>query len=114
MFVKVRIDYQLMGERIKNKRNEKGISQEKLAETMDVSVAYLSRVERGTAQITLKRLAQISNILQVPIEEFITGVTKVEDIYLDKEFKELFSKCSKDKQKLIYKIAKIVSGVKFV
>lgn len=54
MFVKVRIDYQLMGERIKNKRNEKGISQEKLAETMDVSVAYLSRVERGTAQITLK------------------------------------------------------------
>ena len=82
MFVKVRIDYQLMGERIKNKRNEKGISQEKLAETMDVSVAYLSRVERGTAQITLKRLAQISNILQVPIEEFITGVTKEEDILL--------------------------------
>ena len=39
MFVKVRIDYQLMGERIKNKRNENGISQEKLAETMDVSVA---------------------------------------------------------------------------
>ena len=110
MFVKVRIDYQLMGERIKNKRNEKGISQEKLAET----VAYLSRVERGTAQITLKRLAQISNILQVPIEEFITGVTKEEDIYLDKEFKELFSKCSKDKLKLIYNIAKIVSGVKFV
>ena len=105
MFVKVRIDYQLMGERIKNKRNEKGISQEKLAETMDVSVAYLSRVERG---------AQISNILQVPIEEFITGVTKEEDIYLDKEFKELFSKCSKDKLKLIYNIAKIVSGVKFV
>ena len=108
MFVKVRIDYQLMGERIKNKRNENGISQEKLAETIDVSV------ERGTAQITLKRLAQISNILQVPIEEFITGVTKEEDIYLDKEFKELFSKCSKDKLKLIYNIAKIVSGVKFV
>ncbi len=114
MFVEAHIDYQLIGERIKERRKEMGFSQEKLSEAMDVTVAYLSRVERGSAKITLKRAAQLSNLLQIPICELITGITKEEDIYLDKEFKELFLKCSKDKLKLIYNIAKIVSGVKFV
>ncbi len=114
MFVEAHVDYQLIGQRIKERRKELGWSQEKLAEVIDVAVAYLSRVERGSSKVTLTRLAQISNVLQIPICELIIGVTKEEDIYLDREFKELFMQCSKDKLKLIYNIAKIISGVKFV
>ncbi len=109
-----RIDYELVGERIKRKRRELGLSQEFFAEKMDVSTAYFSRVERGISKVSLGRIAQIASLLQMPIDELITGVTKEQNIYLDREFKELFSKCSKDKLKLIYNIAKIVSGVKFV
>ena len=106
--MRTRIDYELVGERIKRKRRELGLSQEFFAEKMDVSTAYFSRVERGKCKVSLGRVAQIAFLLQ------ITGVTKEQNIYLDREFKELFSKCSKDKLKLIYSIAKIVSGVKFV
>lgn len=39
------LDYKLIGKRLKNARVLKGYTQDKLAELMDVSIAYLSRIE---------------------------------------------------------------------
>lgn len=108
------VDLKLIGQRIKKARVNKGWSQEKLAEKIEVATAYLGRVERGGTTINLKRLAQVALVLDVPIEELITGVVKEDDRYLSKEFSDLLKKCSKNKQKLIYNIAKIVAGVNFV
>lgn len=112
--VDANVDFKLIGQRIREARAKKGWSQEKLSETIDVAIAYLSRVERGGTVINLKRLGQISIALEVPMEELVTGVVKEDYRYLDKEFYELLKQCSKDKQRLIYNIAKIVAGVKFV
>lgn len=103
------IDYSLIGERIREARKKKGWSQEKLSEEIDIATAFLSRVERGHSQINLKRLAQIANALEVPMETLITGVDTSSDKYLDKELYKILIKCTPDKQKLIYNIAKIVS-----
>lgn len=108
------IDFKLIGQRIREARAKKGWSQEKLAETIDVATAYLSRVERGGTTINLKRLGQISVALDIPMEELITGVIKEDYRYLNREFEKILKKCSKDKQRLIYNIARIVAGVKFV
>ena len=101
--IEANIDYKLIGERIKEARRKAGLSQEKLAEMIDVTTVYVSKIERG-GQINLKRLSQMSIALNVPMEN---------ENYLNKEFQELLDKCSKDKQRLIYNIAKIVSGIKF-
>ncbi len=113
-FIDANVDFKLIGQRIKQARAEKGWSQEKLAETIDVATTYLSRVERGGTTINLKRLGQIAIALDVPIEEFITGIVKEDYRYLNKEFYDLLQKCSKDKQRLIYNIARIIAGVNFV
>ena len=47
------IDYSIMGERLKKARLSKKLTQEDLAEEMDVSVAFLSRIERGKSPINL-------------------------------------------------------------
>ena len=73
---------------------------------IDVTTVYVSKIERG-GQINLKRLSQMSIALNVPIEKILNGTT------MENEFQELLDKCSKDKQRLIYNIAKIVSGIKF-
>lgn len=112
--VEANIDYKLIGQRIKEARKKKNWSQEKLSEAIDVAVAFLSRVERGGTPINLKRLSQISIALDVPLEELVTGTVVEGKDYLDKEFYDLLKQCSKDKQKLIYNIAKIVAGVSFV
>ena len=111
--VEANIDYKLIGERIKETRKKAGLSQEKLAEMIDVTTVYISRVERG-GQINLKRLSQISIALSVPIGQLLSGTTMESKNYLNKEFEELLSQCTKDKQRLIYNIAKIVSGLKFM
>ncbi len=67
------IDYVTIGKRIKEARKRKVMSQEQLAEFMDVSIAYLSRIERGTSQINLKRLTQICDILDVSEGEMLRG-----------------------------------------
>ena len=107
------IDYSIIGQRINKARKAKSLTQEQLAEKIDVSIAFLSRIERGNSQINLKRLSQMSIALNVPIEKILNGTTMENENYLNKEFQELLDKCSKDKQRLIYNIAKIVSGIKF-
>ena len=111
--VEANIDYKLIGERIKETRKKAGLSQEKLAEMIDVTTVYISRIERG-GQINLKRLSQISIALSVPIEQLLNGTTMESKNYLNKEFQALLDQCTKEKQRLIYNIAKIVSGIKFV
>ena len=59
------LDYTIIGERLKKSRLEKNLTQEQLAEQIDVSIAFLSRVERGSSHINLKRLTQICNILGI-------------------------------------------------
>ena len=41
------IDYKLLGERIKQQRRIKGTTQENFAEYLNVSVGYISQIERG-------------------------------------------------------------------
>ena len=40
-----------------------------------MATGYISRVERGNAQVNLRRLSQISMALDTRIEEFITDTT---------------------------------------
>ena len=67
------INYLTLGKHIKAARKAKHITQEMLAEKMDVSVGHVGKIERGDRLINLERLAQICLILQVPIEDMIAG-----------------------------------------
>lgn len=73
------LDYNIIGERLKKARIDKNMTQEKLAEQIDVSVAFLSRVERGTSHINLKRLTQICEILGVSEGSILNGVSSNSD-----------------------------------
>ena len=104
------VDYTIIGERLKKARKEKGMTQEELAEKLDISIAFLSRVERGNSKINLKRLTQVCEILGIPEGEILTGVSNKSQNYLDAEFAELLKNCSAEKQKLIYDIAKVIAN----
>ncbi len=108
------IDYKIIGERIRDARRGRGWSQERLSEEIDVATAYISRIERGSSQVNLKRLAQISKALGTSLEYLIGGTITDAPNYLDKELYETLLNCTPAKQRLIYNIAKIVSGAKFV
>lgn len=103
------IDYAIIGQRIKQARLAKNYTQEDLAEMIDISVAFLSRVERGNSHINLKRLNQICGLLDVSEGYILNGASSNSSHYLNKEFAELIKGCSPEKQKLIYNVAKAIS-----
>lgn len=54
-----------LGQNIAQYRHAKNLSQEKLAEMVDLSREYITRVERGQKNISLKKLFAIADALDV-------------------------------------------------
>lgn len=103
------LDYTVIGSRIKQARLMKNMTQENLADKIDISVAFLSRVERGNSRINLKRLNEICNLLDVSEGYILNGAASDADNYLDKEFTDLLKNITPEKQKLIYNVAKVIA-----
>ena len=102
------LDYTIIGERIRKSRIENNLTQENLAEKLNVSVAFISRIECGTAHLNLTRLSEICSIFNIDEGEIINGTSTISKSYLSDEFNELLKDCPKEKQKLIYDIAKLI------
>ncbi len=62
------------GERIKNLRNDLGMSQEKLALSIDMDRTYYASVENGRRNISIKNIAKIADGLGVSLEELFRGL----------------------------------------
>ena len=104
------LDYTIIGQRIKQARLAKNLTQEDLAEQIDISVAFLSRVERGNSHINLKRLNQLCRLPDVSEGYILNGASSNSNNYLEQEFAELLKSCSPEKQKLIYNVAKTIAS----
>ena len=103
------LDYNIIGERLKKARTERGLTQEKLSEKLDVSIAFLSRIERGSSHISLKRLSQVCDILGITEGSILNGSSNNSNTYLSTEFEDILKNSTPEKQKLIYKIAKVIN-----
>lgn len=107
------VDYVIIGQRLKNARKKAGLTQQELAEKLNLSVAYISRVECGSSHVNLKRLTEICNILNISEGDILTGVSNSGENYLSSEFSDILNKCSPEKQKLIYKLSRLIAEDKY-
>ena len=60
----------LFGKAIRNRRNEMGISQEKLAEISKLHRTYIADVERGNRNISLENIFKLINALDMSLADF--------------------------------------------
>ncbi len=56
---------------IKNYRLKAGLTQEKLAELLNISTRQLQRIEKDETKTTIAMLIKIKNMLNIPSEEMI-------------------------------------------
>lgn len=68
------INYYIIGKRIRKIRKLNKLSQEKLAELVNISPAYLSRIENGKAQFSFELFLKIAFFLEKEPGYFLTGV----------------------------------------
>lgn len=62
-----------VGARIRAQRIQQHITQDKLAEALNVSVKHISSVERGHSSLSLERMIDISYILNCSLEYLVLG-----------------------------------------
>jgi transcriptional regulator with XRE-family HTH domain len=66
-----------VGQRIKVIRTKRGMSQEELAEKLEVTKGYISKLENGKKPISLKTTEKIAHILGVLPEDLLVDETKL-------------------------------------
>ena len=60
---------QKLGKKIKTLRNEAGLSQEQLGELTDLDRTYISDIERGKRNPSLKSLEKLAKALKISISD---------------------------------------------
>ena len=65
------IDYISIGEKIRKVRQNRRITQEVLAEKINVTPTHVSRIERGTSSPSLQTLVDICNVLGITIDDLM-------------------------------------------
>ena len=67
------LDFKAMGQRIREERKLRGLTQEQLSETLDISTEHLSRIETGAFRPSLGLIEKISAVLEMDEAEIMFG-----------------------------------------
>lgn len=65
------LDFKTIGRKIRERRKTLGITQESIANILDVNPSHISNIECGRANPSLTALVQIANILECSVDCFI-------------------------------------------
>ena len=94
------LNYQCIGQRVKEYRIRQHLRQEDLAGDVDFSVSYLSCIETGKKKPSLNIIVRIAEALDVTVECLLFGDIAFEDDELH-ELKAVLNGCSENAQKVI-------------
>ena len=97
----------LIGLRIKELRNNKGLTQEKAAEIMGINSKYMSGIERGKANPTLNTLINLSNALEVEIGDIFTSLESFDPKKSRQHLKKIAQEATPEQLKLISKLLNV-------
>ncbi|MDP3048485.1 MAG: helix-turn-helix transcriptional regulator [Thermodesulfovibrionales bacterium] len=107
-----------IGEKIKGRRRELGISQERLAEILGVTYQQVQRYENGKNKLNVENIQTVADALNVPVSYFFEGekpsmvaekivpYMPTEEVKLLKYFRKIKSSASK---KTVIQVARIAA-----
>lgn len=103
------IDYTSIGQKIKQIRISKGITQEQLAEAVGVGTTHISHLETGNGTVSLKVFLAIANYLHCSADEILCKELSIARPIVDNWLVDLVADCDQTEIKII---ADTVSALK--
>ena len=67
----ITIDYYKLGLRVRQARQERKLTQQRLAELADLSPNYVGKIERSASVISIETLVKLAIALKMPVEYFL-------------------------------------------
>lgn len=94
----------IIGQRVRNYRIEKGLSQEKLAELAGCHPTYIGQVERGEKNATLESIEKIASAMNVSLSQLFEKIGEDSPDSYPMKCYELVASKSKAEQEHLYKM----------
>ncbi len=103
------MDYKGLGERIRKQRLKLKLTQEKLAEKVEISESFMGHIERGDRKLSLETLVKLAQELNVSIDYLLLDIVKLEpDAYLN-EIVSTLGKKDKKQVKALLNVVKLLA-----
>ena len=74
-----------MGDRIKEARKKNHLTQEQLAERVDVSLEYISQIERGLKMPSMQLFIKLIEVLDASADYLLRDAVSTRNLYGDKQ-----------------------------
>lgn len=94
----------IIGQRIRNYRTQKGLSQEKLAELAGCHPTYIGQLERGEKNTTLESVEKIASAMDISLSELFDKLGKSGSNNIAAKCYDLVASKNEAEQKQLYKI----------
>ena len=105
------IDYVSIGNRIRDLRIAKGITQAKLAEDSGIEPSNISHIERAATKLSLPTLVNIANALNVTLDEIVYA-SLIKNTHISVGMIEkLLADCTPDEMSAIAEVIKTTKSV---
>lgn len=104
------VNYAEIGGRIKEYRKRQKKTQEVLAQYLDVSIGYISQLERGVTKINLDTLYRLAAFFGCEVIELLYPVDPKGGEPMDAELLLAFHKLDDKQRKMVLEIVRVVGG----
>ena len=94
----------IIGQRIRNYRTQKGLSQEKLAEFAGCHPTYIGQLERGEKNATLESVEKIAAAMDITLSELFDKLGKSGGNNIAAKCYDLVASKNEAEQKQLYKM----------
>ena len=88
------MDQVKIGKFLKELRKEKGLTQEQLAEIVDISTTHMSHIETGNTKLSLQVFADLAEALQVSVDSLLYDVNSNSKQQAYQEITDILDQCT--------------------
>lgn len=95
------LNYKTIGKNVRSARRSKDITQEQLANMLDITPTYISAIENGNSKPSLSTISMIASKLDTTIDRLLGNNQPSYIEKYDIEAKEILADCTEDERKFL-------------
>ncbi len=104
------LDYKAIGKRIKIARIKADLTQERLAEMVEISPTHMSNVETGTTRVSLSAIVSLANALSVTVDDLLCDSVIKAKVQFEKDIASILSDCDEYEVRMIKDMAQALKA----
>ena len=99
------LDYKSIGKRIKIARIKADLTQERLAEMVEISPTHMSNIETGTTRVSLTAIVSLANALSVTVDDLLCDSVVKSKVQFEKDIAGILADCDEYEIRMVKDMA---------